>query len=178
MAGLCDPLSMLRRSPRGQLRMTRGRCGSLLLHRDGLAPSTPCRSPGALRFTPESGRVADIPDRQVRASSCHSRIATDGCPATTGRAGINARQYPYPYRPRLHFTFSSYSPLFHSRSTSQPSGVRNLNLRSGSSHPGPAAAGPGFPNQTDHLRVCPSGLERGLRPCPEPGCCLPCSRWR
>src|SRR5271165_3099224 len=31
--------------------MTRGRCGSLLLHRDGLAPSTPCRSPGALRFT-------------------------------------------------------------------------------------------------------------------------------
>ena len=42
-----------RRCPRGQLRMTRGRCGSLLLHRDGLAPSTPCRSPGALRFTPQ-----------------------------------------------------------------------------------------------------------------------------
>src|SRR5450755_4642320 len=36
---------------RGYLRMTRGRCGSLLLHRDGLAPSTPCRSPGALRST-------------------------------------------------------------------------------------------------------------------------------
>ena len=35
-----------------------GRCGSLLLHRDGLAPSTPCRSPGALRFTPESDRIA------------------------------------------------------------------------------------------------------------------------
>src|ERR1017187_8263863 len=33
--------------------MTRGRCGSLLLHRDGLAPSTPCRSPGALCFTPD-----------------------------------------------------------------------------------------------------------------------------
>ena len=27
----------------------------LLLHRDGLAPSTPCRSPGALRSTPISG---------------------------------------------------------------------------------------------------------------------------
>ena len=26
----------------------------LLLHRDGLAPSTPCRSPGALRFTPKA----------------------------------------------------------------------------------------------------------------------------
>ena len=38
--------------------MTRGRCGSLLLHRDGLAPSTPCRSPGALRVTPESGHCS------------------------------------------------------------------------------------------------------------------------
>ena len=41
------PLSTLRRGPRGPLRITRGRCGSLLLHRKGLAPSTPCRSPGA-----------------------------------------------------------------------------------------------------------------------------------
>src|SRR5476649_1420200 len=55
MAGLCAPLSTLRQYPRGYLRMTRGRCGSLLLHRDGLAPSTPCRSPGALRFAPDSG---------------------------------------------------------------------------------------------------------------------------
>jgi hypothetical protein len=30
--------------PSWALRMTRGRCGSLLLHRDGRAPSTPCRS--------------------------------------------------------------------------------------------------------------------------------------
>src|SRR5450432_3507252 len=55
MAGLCAPLSTLRQYPRGYLRMTRGRCGSLLLHRDGLAPSTPCRSPGALRYSPISG---------------------------------------------------------------------------------------------------------------------------
>jgi hypothetical protein len=47
MAGLCAPLSTLRRNPRGPLRMTRGRCGSLLLHRKRLALSTPCRSPGA-----------------------------------------------------------------------------------------------------------------------------------
>src|SRR6266852_3978755 len=52
MAGLCAPLSTLRRYPHGHQRMTRGRCGSLLLHRDGLAPSTPCRSPGALRTSP------------------------------------------------------------------------------------------------------------------------------
>src|SRR4051812_12528917 len=47
MAGLCVPLSTLRPRPRGQTRMTRGQCGSLLLHCNGLAPSTPCRSPGA-----------------------------------------------------------------------------------------------------------------------------------
>ena len=39
MAGLCAPPSTLRPGPRGQLRMTRGRCGSLLLHRKGLTPS-------------------------------------------------------------------------------------------------------------------------------------------
>src|SRR5258705_13678241 len=55
MAGLCAPLLAVRRCPCGHLRMTRGRCGSLLLHRDGLAPSTPCRSPGALRLSPNSG---------------------------------------------------------------------------------------------------------------------------
>jgi hypothetical protein len=47
MAGPCVPLSTLRPWPRGQARMTRGQCGSLLLHCNGLAPSTPCRSPGA-----------------------------------------------------------------------------------------------------------------------------------
>src|SRR5512132_3406481 len=73
MAGLCAPLSTLRRCPRGHLRMTRGRCGSLLLHRDGLAPSTPCRSPGALRFTPDSDvrcedrQVRKVPNSEVRA---------------------------------------------------------------------------------------------------------------
>jgi hypothetical protein len=41
--GLCAPLSTLRRDPRGHLRMTRGRCGSLHLHRGGLSPPTSCR---------------------------------------------------------------------------------------------------------------------------------------
>src|SRR6266403_3700688 len=69
MAGLCAPLSTLRRCPRGHLRMTRGRCGSLLLHRDGLAPSTPCRSPGALRFTPELGHCSSQSARLKRANN-------------------------------------------------------------------------------------------------------------
>src|SRR3954471_22939812 len=47
MAGLLVPLSTLRPWPRDQTRMTRGQCGSLLLHCNGLSPSTPCRSPGA-----------------------------------------------------------------------------------------------------------------------------------
>jgi hypothetical protein len=39
MAGLCTPLPMLRHC----WRTARGRCGSLLLHRRGLSPLTPCR---------------------------------------------------------------------------------------------------------------------------------------
>src|SRR5215467_12559888 len=60
MAGLCAPLSTLRRDPRGQLRMTQGRCGSLVLHRRRLALSTPCRSPGASQNESELPRAADI----------------------------------------------------------------------------------------------------------------------
>ena len=48
MAGLYAPLPTLRSHPRGGLRTDRGRRGLLLLHRSGLAPHTPCRSPGAL----------------------------------------------------------------------------------------------------------------------------------
>src|SRR5271165_430409 len=47
MAGLRYPLSTLRFAPRGSPRMTRGRCGSLHLHRRGLSPHASCRSPGA-----------------------------------------------------------------------------------------------------------------------------------
>ena len=47
MAGLPVPLPTLRRRPHGRLRTAWGRCGLLLLHRRGLAPPTPCRSPGA-----------------------------------------------------------------------------------------------------------------------------------
>jgi hypothetical protein len=49
MAGLCAPLPTLRCCPREQPRTAQGRCGSLLRHRIGLAPTTHCRSPGALR---------------------------------------------------------------------------------------------------------------------------------
>src|SRR6516165_8935258 len=48
MAGLYAPLPTLRSHPRGGLHPDRGRRGLLLLHRSGLSPHTPCRSPGAL----------------------------------------------------------------------------------------------------------------------------------
>src|SRR5499433_834098 len=57
---LCAPLSTLRRNPRGQLRMTRGRCGSLILHRKRLALSTPCRSPGASQITSALPHFPDL----------------------------------------------------------------------------------------------------------------------
>src|SRR5471032_850204 len=72
MAGLCAPLSTLRQYPHGYLRMTRGRCGSLLLHRDGLAPSTPCRSPGALRSAPINGHQQTGPVGPVGATFGHT----------------------------------------------------------------------------------------------------------
>src|SRR5271154_2351998 len=50
-AGLCAPPPTLLPRPRGRCRTARGRCGLLLLHRSGLAPPTPCRSPGALART-------------------------------------------------------------------------------------------------------------------------------
>ena len=48
MAGLYAPLPTLRSHPRGGRRTDRGRRGLLILHRSGLSPHTPCRSPGAL----------------------------------------------------------------------------------------------------------------------------------
>src|SRR6516225_1630817 len=63
MAGLCAPLPTLRRRPYGLRRTARGRYGSLLLHRIGLAPTARCRSPGALRKildTTHAGSVQNL----------------------------------------------------------------------------------------------------------------------
>jgi hypothetical protein len=43
----------------------------LLLHRDGLAPSTPCRSPGALRSTPRNGHSQTAPACRKSANNRH-----------------------------------------------------------------------------------------------------------
>src|SRR6476620_11008861 len=87
MAGLCAPLPTLRRRPYGLRRTARGRYGSLLLHRIGLAPAARCRSPGALRKIPYLIRtnralgsvVADLQRAVVK-------VARERGPAGTGIA--------------------------------------------------------------------------------------------
>src|SRR5277367_967720 len=63
MASLRTPLPTLRLVPRGTRRTARGRCDSLGLHRRGLAPPAPCRSPGALpaalKINPCPGSTGD-----------------------------------------------------------------------------------------------------------------------
>src|SRR6185503_897512 len=77
MAGLCSPLPTLRRHPRERLRTARGRCGSLLLHREGLAPSTSCRFP---RRTPKPFTFSDVGvkrlERHLNRGGLAARAAT------------------------------------------------------------------------------------------------------
>src|SRR5271165_5059243 len=65
MASLHAPLPTLRPAPHGTRRTARGRRDSLGLHRSGLAPPTPCRSPDAL----PGDETVDL----WLAPSCHGR---------------------------------------------------------------------------------------------------------
>ena len=76
------PLSTLRVQPRGCPRMTRGQCGSLLLHRKGLAPSTPCRSPGASHTFPETGKFIGI----VTVKNTHGQTYVSQFPFSVGQS--------------------------------------------------------------------------------------------
>src|SRR5260370_32286595 len=70
MAGLCLPLPTLRRRPRDRQRRARGRCDARNLHRRGLSPHTPRRSPGApLFFSLFAGSSAKPPFSRRRPSS-------------------------------------------------------------------------------------------------------------
>ena len=57
-------------------RMARGRCGSLLLHRRGLAPPTSRRSPGArLNYSPERRSIAAVSPADLETSGLGRRAA-------------------------------------------------------------------------------------------------------
>jgi hypothetical protein len=113
MAGLCAPLPTLRRRPYGRPRTARGRCGSLLRHRVGLAPTTRCRSPGALRkilYVIYDNAMAEsffatleceLLDRRRFKTQAEARIAVFGPHLSTKpgqvqltRGAINARPQP------------------------------------------------------------------------------------
>src|SRR5205823_3606434 len=81
MAGLCPPLPTLRRRPYGHQRTARGRRGSLLLHRSGLAPPTPCRSPGALRVShaQPGSAVSVVHVRRVRKRPTFPTVSAASC---------------------------------------------------------------------------------------------------
>src|SRR3984957_20627767 len=87
MAGLHAPLSTLRRTPHGMLRMTRGRCSSLHLHRNGLAPSTPYRSPGALHKFP----FLEVSPCRCRFVRCSGAAGTERV-AAVGEDELNQRE--------------------------------------------------------------------------------------
>jgi len=80
------PLSTLRRRPHGRLRMTRGRCESLR-HRSGLAPPTPCRSPGA----PHSffNRAANVLQLNCQFMSLRQNRYAPHCPPVKIGVAIN-----------------------------------------------------------------------------------------
>ena len=89
------PLSTLRCNPRELQRTTRGRCGSLILHRDGLSPSGPCQSPGALRLSlgfytlsASSNSATSTPQRHLRRAA---RRSTIGVPSTYDPRMLPAR---------------------------------------------------------------------------------------
>src|SRR4051794_13323920 len=107
MAGLCAPLSTLRRHPRGYRRMTRGQCGSLDLHCERLALSTPCRSSRRAKIldtchVPTAGIVDALTDPLfspeefdggVRGYGGYIELATSGH-SSDARAGSSAKRYP------------------------------------------------------------------------------------
>ena len=91
MAGLCAPLPTLRPRSHERKRTARGRGGSLRLPRDGLAPPTPYRSPGALRLSQNflslgQGTIDSIP--RLSASGCQSASKTD--PGSARKIGSDA----------------------------------------------------------------------------------------
>src|SRR5215475_7655270 len=83
MAGLYAPLPTLRRRPRERLRTDRGRHGLLTLHRSGLSPHTPCRSPGALTHV-TARRIAQPPYGDLCHEAPTQPVTRPSCSPATG----------------------------------------------------------------------------------------------
>ena len=119
--GLHTPLSMLRVTPRGATRMTRGRCGSLPLHRSGLSPLTSCRSPGAPWLNPPPHPITVYASHPPSPTTAQHSLPDSALPPYRGRSftGRNASASPDAPEPevRIHLppaespqTFGSACP--------------------------------------------------------------------
>src|SRR5580704_14924339 len=93
MAGLYAPLPTLRSHPRGGLRTDRGRRGLLLLHRSGLSPHTPCRSPGALTRV-AACTLARSPIRDPLSEGFRHFVASMPAPVASGWSGCRVGLAP------------------------------------------------------------------------------------
>src|SRR6202035_3332832 len=104
--GLHTPLSTLRVTPRGATRMTRGRCGSLPLHRNGLSPSTSCRSPGAPWLNPPPHPITVYASHPPSPTTAQHSLPGGALPPYRGRSftGWNASASPDAPEPevRIH----------------------------------------------------------------------------
>jgi hypothetical protein len=81
------PLPTSRLPPHGDLRTARGRCGSLDLHRSGLAPPTPCQSPGKSGRSVTAACVhTTVGGLQVSHGSCLSCSSAAEVPRITAAA--------------------------------------------------------------------------------------------
>src|ERR1700719_2436687 len=93
MAGLYAPLPTLRSHPRGGLRTDRGRRGLLLLHRSGLSPHTPCRSPGALTRV-AARTLARPPIRDPLPEGFRHFVSSMPAPVASGGSGCRVGLAP------------------------------------------------------------------------------------
>ena len=119
--GLHTPLSTLRVTPRGATCMTRGRCGSLPLHRSGLSPLTSCRSPGAPWLNPPPHPITVYASHPPSPTTAQHSLPDSALPPYRGRSftGRNASASPDAPEPevRIHLppaespqTFGSACP--------------------------------------------------------------------
>jgi len=102
-------LPTLRPYPRGHRRTARGRCGSLLLHRSGLSPPTPCRFKAAHSVAPSADRpeahkrvATPRPSERSLLRSATPSASSAGCDHCTKFRRAPTREAMRPPPPPLH----------------------------------------------------------------------------
>ena len=141
--GLHTPLSTLRVTPRGATCMTRGRCGSLPLHRSGLSPLTSCRSPGAPWLNPPPHPITVYASHPPSPTTAQHSLPGRALPPYRGRSftGRNASASPDAPEPEVRIHSPQRRVMRTSVPRRQPGGHRSRsaavdNLLRQRCHPG------------------------------------------